>query len=285
MQSMQQQKRSRESLPPPRWGRRYADGHTHVTGRPSGSRSRPSNLVQAVPTKGCRLDAHADRSTSGPAAVGRQITDGWWGRIGDIRRQIDELEFIRGLGDGSLPREAFLWYLRQDALYLHDYARILAAAGEVSPTPAEQEFWTHGAQSSVAMELELHKSWIPADAMAHLAPSPVTQAYLDQLADVAAGRDYGQIVAAVLPCYWIYADVGARLARLNRPGHRYGSWLDTYSDEEFAEQTRQAIGFAGAAAARSTEPGRHRMWQAFNEASWHELRFFAAPLELGVREG
>ena len=226
-----------------------------------------------------------DPPTSGPAAVGRQITDGWWGRIGDIRRQIDELEFIRGLGDGSLPREAFLWYLRQDALYLHDYARILAAAGEVSPTPAEQEFWTHGAQSSVAMELELHKSWIPADAMAHLAPSPVTQAYLDQLADVAAGGDYGQIVAAVLPCYWIYADVGARLARLNRPGHRYGSWLDTYSDEEFAEQTRQAIGFAGAAAARSTEPGRHRMWQEFNEASWHELRFFAAPLELGVREG
>lgn len=221
---------------------------------------------------------------SARALNAQQITDDWWRRIADIRQAIDELEFVRGLGDGSLPREAFLWYLQQDALYLHDYATTLVAAADRAPSVAEREFWAASAQSSVEMELELHKSWIPAEVMAGGQASPVTQAYLDQLSAVAHDGSYGEIVAAVLPCYWIYTDVGTRLSRFNRPGHRYGSWLDTYGDEVFVAETHQAIGYAGAAALAADETERELMWQAFRDASRHELHFFAAPLELGPRQ-
>ena len=36
--------------------------------------------------------------------------------------------FVRGLGDGSLPTERFARWVRQDYLYLKDYARLFAWA-------------------------------------------------------------------------------------------------------------------------------------------------------------
>ena len=56
-----------------------------------------------------------------------QVEREWWEGVADVRTAIDDLAFVRGLSDGTLPEEAFGWYLAQDALYLRDYARVLAA--------------------------------------------------------------------------------------------------------------------------------------------------------------
>ncbi len=62
------------------------------------------------------------------------IAADWWQEIAGIRAGIDELPFIRALADGSLERAPFLSYLAQDALYLRDYARVLAEAARLAPT-------------------------------------------------------------------------------------------------------------------------------------------------------
>ena len=51
-----------------------------------------------------------------------------WAAIAPLRAAIDELPLLTQLRDGSLPREAFIEYLTQDALYLDSYARTLALA-------------------------------------------------------------------------------------------------------------------------------------------------------------
>ncbi|MGH3706066.1 MAG: bifunctional hydroxymethylpyrimidine kinase/phosphomethylpyrimidine kinase, partial [Agromyces sp.] len=73
----------------------------------------------------------------------------WWAGIADVRREIDELPFIRGLADGSLEREPFLAYLAQDALYLHDYARVLSEAARLAPDAPAQAFWANSAHGSI----------------------------------------------------------------------------------------------------------------------------------------
>ena len=60
------------------------------------------------------------------------IADQWWESIADLRDAIDDLDFFKGLGSGSLPEEAFRDYLAQDALYLNGYARALAAASALA---------------------------------------------------------------------------------------------------------------------------------------------------------
>jgi hydroxymethylpyrimidine/phosphomethylpyrimidine kinase len=209
-----------------------------------------------------------------PAAVAAA----WWDDIRDIRRDTDELAFVRALGDGSLNREAFLWYLAQDALYLRDYSRMLAVASRLAPSTAEQAFWAASAHGAIAAELELHTGWIAEEALAAVQPSATTTAYLNHLVNAGASGDYGVLVAALLPCFWMYQDVGTRLHPLAHAAHPYRSWLDTYADEAFAASTARAIEIVTAVASAADDPARHRMAAAFRASAEHERAFFAAPL-------
>lgn len=230
------------------------------------------------------------RAGADPRPEASDIAADWWQQISGIRAGIDELPFIRALADGSLARAPFLFYLAQDALYLREYARVLAEAARLAPTSAEQAFWADSAHGSIVGELELHASWLtPAQGVTAATfaaePASATTAYLDHLRSVAFGGDYAEIVAAVLPCFWLYTDLGRRLhsgefgAFARDPEHPFASWLATYADPAFEAATETAIVYATEAAARADAGTRARMRRAFEVSSAHELTFFAAPLE------
>ena len=207
-------------------------------------------------------------------AAPRRLRGEWWLGIADLRGQIDDLEFIRRLSDGTLPSGDFSYYLAQDALYLRDYSRALARASQLAPNLAEQSFWAQSAHGSLAVEMELHRDWL-GEAAADPEPNPVTTRYLNHLLAVAGGSSYAALVAALLPCFWIYQDVGERLAAANHAEHPFTAWLSTYADSAFAESTRQAIEIVEVAASLAGEVERARMWQAFRASAAHEVAFFA----------
>lgn len=206
-----------------------------------------------------------------------EVASQWWQLISGIRHDIDDLPFVRKLGAGTLNRTAFLWYLAQDALYLRDYARVLADASRLAPSPQEQAFWAQAAQGAILGELLLHESWLPPDTMNDTQPSDTTTAYLNHLLATAGRGDYRVLVAALLPCFWLYHDVGTRLHPLSHPDHPYRSWLDTYADDAFAAATTQAIDIVSRTAARTDEPTRSTMYEAFRLSARHEHAFFTAP--------
>lgn len=214
------------------------------------------------------------------AVQGATITAAWWEDIADIRERIDRLPFVTMLADGTLDPARFAWYLQQDAIYLRAYARVLARASALAPTPEEQVFWAKAAAGSIEAEMELHRSWLSAYAVDGMEaePSRTTTAYLDHLHAATVDGDYGTVVAALLPCYWIYQDLGERLVTSSYPAHPFAAWLDTYADPAFAEANMQAIEFVGAAAARADEDGLRAMRRAFLASSAHEEAFFAEPI-------
>ncbi|MGX1793654.1 bifunctional hydroxymethylpyrimidine kinase/phosphomethylpyrimidine kinase [Microbacterium sp. NPDC055312] len=214
-----------------------------------------------------------------------EIRDDWWSSVAAVRRDIDSLPFIRALADGSLDRERFVVYLAQDALYLREYSRVLAEAARLAPTPAEQAFWAASAQECIVGELELHASWLtPRTGVSaqtfDAEPSAVTTAYLDHLRAAAFSGEYATLIAAVLPCFWLYTDLGARLhagelgSQALDPRHPYASWLATYAEPGFAEANERAIGFVTAAAASADDRLTQRMHRAFVVSSEHERAFF-----------
>ncbi|MFJ2553092.1 bifunctional hydroxymethylpyrimidine kinase/phosphomethylpyrimidine kinase [Microbacterium sp. NPDC087591] len=206
-----------------------------------------------------------------------EVEADWWAGIAGIRADIDALSFVRGLGEGTLDRGVFLHYLAQDALYLRDYARVLADASRLAPTSAEQAFWAGCAETSITGELHLHECWLTDETLRSTEPDPVTTAYLNHLLATAARGDYRVLVAALLPCFWIYQDLGERLQWRSHPEHPYRPWLDTYADPAFAASTRTAIDTVTRLAAASDDTTRHAMWNAFRLSSKHEHNFFAAP--------
>lgn len=194
----------------------------------------------------------------------------WWEAIEPIRGSIDELAFIRGLKDGTLGRDDFEDYLGQDALYLRTYARVMSRASELAPTTEEQRFWAASASGCLEGELELHRGRL-AECVPE--PSDTTTAYLNHL--VSCSNDYAVLVAALLPCFWIYQDVGSRLAAAGHDAHPYADWLATYASPEFDKSTAQAIDTTRALYAAADERTRAGMWNAFRASSRHELDFFA----------
>lgn len=210
------------------------------------------------------------------------IADQWWESIADLRDAIDDLDFIKGLGSGSLPEDAFRFYLAQDALYLNGYARALAAASTMAPTQEEQMFWSYAAHGAIAGEMELHRGFLGDDAggvgAGAVEASPVTRAYVDHLVATAARGSYGELIAAVLPCFWLYRDIGHRLIAQNHASHPYSRWLDTYADESFDADTNKAIEICSRHATTATTTERAAMDRAFRLSSWHEVEFFADPL-------
>lgn len=194
----------------------------------------------------------------------------WWQRTADIRGRIDGLAFIRRLKDGSLGTGDFEDYLGQDSLYLRTYARALSRAAELAPDTAEQRFWAASASGCLEEELSLHRGRL-ADQLPE--PSRATTAYLNHL--LGQANDYPVLAAALLPCFWIYQDVGARLAASGHPAHPYADWLAAYSSAEFDDATARAIELVRAVHDRADGRTRERMWRAFEASSVHELDFFA----------
>jgi len=203
------------------------------------------------------------------------------GAAADGLAAIYGLDFIRGLADGTLPEREFAYYLSQDALYLNGYSRVLSRAAALAPSEAEQLFWSRSAQQCLEVESELHRNWL-ADRAVEQTQGPVTKAYVDHLHAASLAGSYGVLVAAALPCFWLYAEVGATLHQeylgAGAPAdHPYAEWLRTYADEAFAESTRQAIRYTDAAGRRGSDAERSAMAVAFRQSCRYEVEFFDAP--------
>ncbi|MCU1585993.1 MAG: hydroxymethylpyrimidine kinase [Microbacteriaceae bacterium] len=212
--------------------------------------------------------------------VGDEFSESLWRDIEPIRVAIFDLPFITALGDGTLAEGQFSYYLAQDALYLSTYSRVLERASALAPTEAARLFWANSARVCLQVEAELHRRWLGGQVAE--APGPVTKAYLDHLLAASAQGNYAVLVAAILPCYWLYADVGERLhaqfrSRGDRGAHPYADWLNTYADEGFAATTRQAIVLTDAAARDASTMERTAMRRAFSQSSQFEVDFFDAP--------
>ncbi|MFB7892411.1 bifunctional hydroxymethylpyrimidine kinase/phosphomethylpyrimidine kinase [Microbacterium sp. NPDC056044] len=193
-----------------------------------------------------------------------------WDAAAAVRADVDDLAFVRGLGDGTLPPGTFLRYLAQDAVYLGEYSRVLARASALAPTPDEQAFWAKAAESSIVEERRLHEAHL---GRATVVPAPQTLAYTNHLH--ASARSYGELVAALLPCFWLYTDLGIRLAARRHDAHPYDDWLAMYGDPAFTAATARATEIADAAAREAGPLERARMDDAFARSMAHEREFFA----------
>ena len=197
-----------------------------------------------------------------------------WEASAGVRAAVDECAFVRGLRGGDLPESVFSRYLAQDAAYLEEYARVLALASARAPEPADRVFWARSAASAIAVEAELHRSRVGPSTVD---PAPTTLAYTDHLHAAASRGSYGELVAALLPCFWLYTDLGSRFAAANHAAHPYRDWLETYADPEFAAATATAVAIVDRAAAPASATERDRMRVAFARSMAHELAFFEAP--------
>ena len=207
-----------------------------------------------------------------------------WGAIEDVYAAILAHPFVRALVTGDLPREAFLFYVIQDAHYLRGYARALAVCAARAPAEADIQMFAEHAAGAVAVERELHEGFF-ADAgiseaqVAGTPMAPTCLAYTSYLLASVYGGSFPEGLGAVLPCYWIYQQVGTELARRGSPDPLYQRWIDTYGGEQFAVVVRAVIDLTDRLGPQLSRAETARMTERFRTTSRYEWMFW----EMGWR--
>jgi thiaminase/transcriptional activator TenA len=178
-----------------------------------------------------------------------------WAAMEPIYAAILKHPFLRGLTDGTLPRESFRFYAVQDALYLREFARALSVAAARAPDDDWIIMFNEHAANALRVERALHEGFfrefgLTPEAVAATPLAPVNQAYTSYLLAVAYGAPFHENVAALLPCYWIYWEVGKTLERAGSAEPLYARWIATYASEDFGAVVRAVLDAVDTVAAR-----------------------------------
>jgi thiaminase/transcriptional activator TenA len=211
----------------------------------------------------------------------RTFTTELWESILPLYQAILQHPFLAGLTDGTLPLDVFRYYVVQDALYLRDFARSLAVASAKSPQDPWCEMFAEHAKTALVVERALHeeffRDWGLTPAEVERTPiAPTNLAYTSYLVRVAYAAPFEELLGALLPCYWIYWEVGKTLEAKGSPHPLFQRWIDTYASEEFGTVVRQVLEVTDRVVADLPESRRAPIRQHFLTTSRYEWMFWDA---------
>ena len=194
----------------------------------------------------------------------------------------DQLQhpFVRGIADGSLPPKRFERWVRQDYLYLKEFARVFAWATAKADRLASMSWYAAVLDLTLNKEMALHREYaarfgITVEELESEEMWPTTRAYTDFLVRTAADGDMADLLAALLPCAWGYAWLGAQLAGLERPtDQRYADWIEQYASAEFQDAADWLRDETERVAGLVSDVKRERLVKLFVLSSRYEHRFW-----------
>jgi thiaminase (transcriptional activator TenA) len=208
-----------------------------------------------------------------------------WDRNARVYEIIRTMPFNAGLAAGTLSEARFKHYITQDAHYLIGFGRALTLAGAKAPNPDRIVQFAKSAEGAIVVERELHGSFfqqygITPEVFAQTPLSAACHHYVSYLLATAYAEPYEVLLGALLPCFWIYAEVGRDIHARASVANPYQAWIDTYAGEEFHNAVRAMISATDEAAEGASLPLRARMHAAFTRATQLEWMFWDSAFRL-----
>lgn len=204
-----------------------------------------------------------------------------WKKITPIYKFICQQPFITELAAGKLDRNRFIFYLQQDALYLVDFARALAHTAAKLHAVNHVENFLSFAQEALIAERALHTQYFKLfEVEPNTYPQPACFHYTNYLLATVSLRSVEEAVTALLPCFWIYAEIGQYIATHSVAGNIYQDWIAMYSSEDFYKAVLKIRDIVDTLAAQSHPQTHYLMEQAFVRSSRLESFFWDSTYKL-----
>ena len=196
--------------------------------------------------------------------------------------------FIRELGEGTLQRERFAFYLLQDFRYVNDYARVHALGLAKTTDPEIMAFMLKVQNGALLVETEVHRSYLASygiteEQMNNVRQSAFARAYTSNILSIAYGKDILDILVAVLPCAWVYADYGYRLAAEfadTLDDNPYKSWIDMYKTDEFWQDSVWLLDHIEKLVTDASEERKRELTDIFVTGVENEYMFWASAYDM-----
>jgi thiaminase/transcriptional activator TenA len=200
-----------------------------------------------------------------------------------ISRKIIETEkekvFLQELAKGTLPKEKFVYYLKQDYPYLIDYSRALALGVAKADSIEDMRLFTEILQGIIVTEMTLHEEYasrfgISIDELSGTEPCPAKLAYASHILSSSYRGSFFEIVAAIFPCYWSYWKLAETLApSVEREDNLYLDWFEMYTSIEFKRLVDICIELIDRLAERNTDYQKKRAEEIYTRS--HKLQWLS----------
>lgn len=189
------------------------------------------------------------------------------------------LPFNQELAQGTLNKDIFCHYVIQDAHYLLAYGRALAVCAAKAFDADDVIQFSEAAKIAIVVERSLHHDFMQDFAISktQFEHTPLTLAchhYTSFLTATAWSESYPVVLASLLPCFWIYAEIGKAIVNNSVPDNHYQAWIDTYAGEEFNQAVRNVIATIDKVAAGCDADTLEKMHQAYTRGAELEWLFW-----------
>ncbi|MBD8032856.1 MULTISPECIES: thiaminase II [Solibacillus] len=167
---------------------------------------------------------------------------------GEVRKQTEyyweaslKHPFVQGIADGTLELEKFKFYMLQDSYYLKHYMKLLAMLAAKANEDEDVAYFLETANFIREAELELHRSTfnelqVTPEEISNFEPAPAAYNYVSHMYQAFYTGMIADAYAAILPCPWLYQEIGAALRKATPGVKLYQQWIDLYASAEM-EQT------------------------------------------------
>ncbi|ULG74249.1 thiaminase II [Macrococcus brunensis] len=207
------------------------------------------------------------------------FTERLFERVEPIWNSYLEHPFVKGLGDGTLDLEKFKHWLKQDYIYLIEYARLFAVGASKATDLAMMTTFGELLHGTLATEMALHRSYaaqfgITQEELEAVQAAEVTESYTSYMLKMAHQGGVEYTIAAVLACTWSYHYIGEHLAASNNNLGVYQEWVDMYHSPEFTELKDDCIRLMNEAAEGKSEAELKVLEEIVVKTSYYEYLFW-----------
>ena len=192
-----------------------------------------------------------------------------------VIKAIKNHQFNQKLMNGTLDKDTFKYYLEQDTMYLRDFARCHAIiASKISLTHINH-FLKCSQRSLIVEQEDVHQYFRDLFKFKETGNiTPATLSYTSYMLRICAYEPVEVAVASVLPCFWVYKEVGFFIKKYSVNHNPYARWIEVYSGEEFNDSVNQMMNIYDLLADNTNESTRRSMLDAFYKSTCLEWHFW-----------
>lgn len=204
----------------------------------------------------------------------------------EVRKEVEDIweanqkhPFIQELQAGTLPKEVFRFYLLQDRYYLEAFSAIHGEAARLTEDQEIKELFLAGVIGLKDAEIAVRETFfkelaITAEKIEQTPIAPSAYHYVAHMYQNLHSKSLSQTAAALLPCYWLYQEIGESLISHGSSEPMYQRWIETYDSDGYKEAVARHIQLTNQLAEGTTAAERAKMKQAFIISSYEELQFW-----------
>ncbi len=196
--------------------------------------------------------------------------------------------FVQGIGDGSLDKEKFRFYIIQDYLYLIDYSKVFSIGAAKASDLNTMTLFSNYVSQILNGEMDIHDGYmglfhVTEEEMAHTAPALDNLSYTSYMLRIAYEGGPAETAASILSCALSYEVIAKRLLENNPSAAShpfYGSWISGYASEAYHEENQALITLVEELTRDYSEEQLAHLEEIFVACSRYEAAFWQMAWEM-----